>query len=352
MKFTNNNTRQINYDFAVSKSCRNITIIICYLLLLPVKLSSQSEMEFQDQTGDQVKSSITWVATIPDKTVKDSKNIFSRIGNIVFGEEPPLLQRPVSVTATDITRIWIADQGKGEIVLTGNGQGSGSSFFNQKDKKLASITGICITPGEKILFTDSGTNGLYKKSDRSNYSLINDTIKLLQPTGVAWSPVTGEVWVIETKAHSIAVLNNDGVRVRSIGQRGTGPGEFNFPTHIWIDNDGKAYITDALNYRIQVFDRYGNFIFCFGEQGDATGYFARPKGIATDSMGNIYIADALFNAIQVFDKTGKFAYYFGSQGTGREQFWMPNGIFIDKNDFLYIADSYNSRIQIFKIDTR
>ena len=350
MDFHNHTRGTYNYNCSALKrwSQRSLTGLV--IMLMTFKLFPQVVQEVKDENSPEGKTVITWVASMPDKEGKNSKNFISRLGDIVFGEEPALLVRPVAVAASATSGVWIADQGKGEIVFAGNGKSSLSSLFNQKEERLSSLAGICVSSGERILFTDSGNDKLYVKNGKSFYKQLCDTIQLAQPTGIAWSSTTDEIWVIETKAHCISILSSDGIRLRRIGSRGTANGEFNFPTHIWIDGAGRVYITDAMNYRIQVFDSKGNYIFSFGEQGDATGYFARPKGVATDSHGNIYVADALFNAIQVFDETGKFLHYFGNQGAERGEFWMPNGIFIDKKDFLYIADSYNSRIQVFKIE--
>jgi len=84
----------------------------------------------------------------------------------------------------------------------------------------------------------------------------------------------------ETGAHRISVLNRKGEIIKRTGSRGNGPGEFNFPTFIWIDKLGNAYVVDSMNFRIQIFNKNGEFVSAFGEIGDATGYFARPKGIA------------------------------------------------------------------------
>ncbi|MEZ4999560.1 MAG: 6-bladed beta-propeller [Bacteroidales bacterium] len=253
------------------------------------------------------------------------------------------------MTAVDSSLIWVADQGYGEVVETGVRDKSPGRFFSNREGRLPSIASICSMGNDTILFTDSSIGCIYLKVKSSAYSELNDKLALNRPTGIAVSPVTGEIVVTETGSHRIVFLDRNGNLIRTIGNRGTSPGEFNYPTHIWIDEEGKIYIVDALNFRVQVFDYSGNFLMAFGEQGDATGYFARPKGIATDSRGNIYIADALFHTIQVFDNQGRFLHYFGEQGNSDEKFWMPSGISIDKNDFLYIADSYNSRLKVYKI---
>jgi DNA-binding beta-propeller fold protein YncE len=215
--------------------------------------------------------------------------------------------------------------------------------------RFPSLVGICFFPGNKMLFTDSYLNKIFVYNpDKKEIRTLNDSIILDQPTGIAYSEINHEIWVVETRAHYISVLDDKGRRKRTIGKRGVEPGEFNYPTSIWIDKTGKAYVIDALNFRVQIFSKDGDLISFFGENGDGGGNLARPKGIATDSYGNIYIVDALFNTVQIFDISGNFLHAFGSQGKDQGEFWMPSGIYVDDSNYIYVADSYNSRVQVFQ----
>ena len=325
-------------------------MVVVLLLIIGFRIRAGQAYPLPGGTVDKVdETEISLAFIIPGPGIGNQETFLRKLGNLILGKERPLFSKPVSITATDSTLIRVADQGYGEVIETGISEKSTKKLFGAREERLPSLAGICQFGNDSILFTDSATGHIYLKHSGSPYRLFNENLQLNQPTGIAVSPVTGEIWVIETGSHRIAVLDRTGNRIKTVGSRGTLPSEFNYPTHIWIDCNGDVYIVDALNFRIQIFDSEANFQTMFGEQGDATGYFARPKGIATDSKGNIYIADALFNAVQVFDRDGKFLHYFGSQGNGEEEFWMPSGVYIDKNDFLYIADSYNTRIKVYKI---
>ena len=221
------------------------------------------------------------------------------------------------------------------------------------EKKIAafpSLVGITAFHNTEILFTDSQLNQLFLvNAEKKECRILNDSLKLNQPTGIAYSVINNEIWVVETGAHRIVVLNEKGEIKKTIGSRGNGKGEFNYPSNLCIDKIGNIYILDAMNFRVQVLNKEGDVISVFGTIGDATGSFARPKGIATDSYGNIYVSDALFHVVQVFDIKGNLLYYFGSQGHDEGQFWMPAGLYIDNNNYIYVADSYNSRVQIFQL---
>jgi DNA-binding beta-propeller fold protein YncE len=291
---------------------------------------------------------VSWYATVNSATLGKSSNLLQKIETVILGNQQASLLRPVTVFATDTANIWISDQGHGRIIHVQHGKRN--EFIERKENPWTSLIGITGSAKGKILFSDSEENALYISDGDNHTALFSSSINLVKPTGIAYSVSSGEIWVTETGKHRITLFDGNGKIIRSTGTRGTGNGEFNFPTAIWIDSSGKAFIVDAMNFRIQIFDHDGNHILSFGEQGDASGYFARPKGIATDSRGNIWVSDALFNNIQVFDPLGNLLHYFGSRGTGRGEFRMPSGLFIDSNDFLYIADSYNARIEIYKID--
>jgi DNA-binding beta-propeller fold protein YncE len=257
----------------------------------------------------------------------------------------------VAISAVNSELFWTIDQENGLIFKVDKGVGEITQFKNKHYKQFPSLVGMCALPGGKMLFSDSFLNKIFVfEKGKSRLISLNDSLTFERPTGIAYSMLTHEIWVLETTANRITVMNEQGKFIRRLGNRGAEPGEFNFPTSIWIDNTGIVYIVDALNFRVQIFSQEGKVLRVFGKNGDAAGNFARPKGIATDSYGNIYVADALFNVVQIFDSSGHFLYRFGKQGQKNGEFWMPSGIYIDEKDFIYIADSYNSRVQVFKLN--
>ncbi len=285
----------------------------------------------------------------PDKE-KGKKGIFGRIGNFMFGARRAVLVKPVAVWATSPDKYWVIDQKSNTVALINENKGT---TLKPKGKLTAppnSLVDLCLLPGKGLLVTDSRLNQIFLLSpDGKKVTLFNHSLHLNQPTGIAYMPDKQEVWVLETGAHRIAVLDKRGNLLKTIGLRGNKPAEFNFPTHIWIDREGLVYIVDSMNFRVQVFNSDGGWVAMFGQAGDASGYFARPKGIATDSHSNIYVVDALFHTVQIFNRQGQLLYNFGHQGQKSGDFWLPGGIYIDNNDYIYIADSYNARVQVFQL---
>jgi DNA-binding beta-propeller fold protein YncE len=314
-----------------------MVILLALLVLLPA--GAQSENLYH----------VRWIGTFPGEKGEQVQSFGDRVSRIVFGQQAREVIKPFNVIAVDQDQFWILDQGAGGIFEQKDGKGTMVRSMKRAGQQFPSLVGICRMSGDDLLFTDSSLDRVFRLAGDQVLDFC-DSVTLHQPTGIACNRAGGDIWVVETAAHRISRFSSQGKFLGSKGGRGTGPGLFNFPTFIWIDQQGRIYVVDSMNYRIQIFDQEGMFLGSFGESGDATGYMARPKGIATDSQGHIYVADALFHAVQVFDREGRFLYSFGSQGQGKGEFWMPAGLYIDEQDHIYVADSYNARVQVFQLE--
>jgi len=187
---------------------------------------------------------------------------------------------------------------------------------------------------------------VFDKEGNFKFSFGQDV--LTRPTGVAFCASAEKLYVTDTAKHNIKVFDSAGNQVSEFGSRGIEPGQFNFPTHLWVDKYGKVYVSDTLNYRVQVFSGDGTFLRMFGAHGDRPGYFAHPAGIATDSRGNVYVVDKQYENIQIFDDQGNILMALGNEGNAPGDFWLPAGLYICNSDRIYIADSFNKRIQVFE----
>lgn len=335
-----------------NKRIKILISIICFQIWVGTMCTINAQTPNGNSNANSIDSPrIELVSVWPSDLYKHkSVRLKDRINSILFGIKTPILSNPVSILADNPNEFWVLDQSNKLLFEVKDGVGDIPHSMFKTDFDLSSLVGICAGSNSSILFTDSKTQKVYRiLPGQKKIQILNDTLILHQPTGIAYSPYRKEIYIVETKAHRITVLNESGELIRRIGSRGNSAGQFNYPTHIWIDSKGILYITDAMNFRIQVLNSDGEVLSVFGQAGDSTGHFASPKGIATDSFGNIYVVDALFHVVQVFDIKGTFLYKFGNQGHGNAEFWMPTGIFIDKKDNIYVADSYNSRIQIFQL---
>jgi len=78
-------------------------------------------------------------------------------------------------------------------------------------------------------------------------------------------------------------------------------------TDIAFDSADDTFISDGyINSRVAKVDKDGNWIKSWGDRGDGPGQFNTPHSIATDNNGNVYVADRGNHRIQVFDSDGNF----------------------------------------------
>jgi NHL repeat len=84
-------------------------------------------------------------------------------------------------------------------------------------------------------------------------------------------------------------------------------GLFRQVTDVAWDSAGNTYISDGyINSRVAKVDKDGNWLKSWGEPGSGPGQFDTPHSIAVDAQDNVYVADRGNHRIQVFDGTGKF----------------------------------------------
>ncbi len=166
------------------------------------------------------------------------------------------------------------------------------------------------------------------------------------PSDVAVSK-DGRIYVVDGVNNAIKVFKYDGNPMSTIGQKGTGPGQFHLPMGIDIAASGKVYIADAGNHRVQIMNREGRFEAEFklpdnkGKPGDPTDV------VADESARRCYVADNDNHRILVYDlKTFKLVDVFGQPGTGNREFRYPFLLAQDKEKYLYIVDVINTRVQV------
>ena len=83
----------------------------------------------------------------------------------------------------------------------------------------------------------------------------------------------------------------------------------------------------------------------FGSKGTGDGQLEGPTGLYIDSSGNIWVADSGNNRVQKFDSSGRYITKFGAQGSGKGQFDNPCAIVVDPSGNVYVCDGANSRVQ-------
>jgi DNA-binding beta-propeller fold protein YncE len=171
-----------------------------------------------------------------------------------------------------------------------------------------------------------------------------------KPVGLTVGP-DGNLYVPDTHYHRVLVYKPTGEGpIREWGSRGTGPGEFIYPTDIAFDSTGRIFVAEYGDHdRIQVFNAGGKYLYEFGSFGDGPGQFSRPQSILIDG-DLLYVTDACNHRICVFKTDGTFVQNFGGVGSGLGQFRFPYGLAMDSQKNLIVCEFGNNRVQ--KIDSK
>jgi len=81
---------------------------------------------------------------------------------------------------------------------------------------------------------------------------------------------------------------------------------------IAVNDQGDIYVLDSGKYRIQKYDKDGHYHQSIGRQGQGPGEFERPAGLYLDQKGNIYVLG--LSKIHLFNPKGEFIKSLVPQG--------------------------------------
>jgi NHL repeat-containing protein len=158
-----------------------------------------------------------------------------------------------------------------------------------------------------------------------------------RPTDVGWDP-QGNIFVSDGYGNSRVVkYDKNGVFLKMVGHRGTGPLEFNTPHGLAVDAQGNVYVADRANNRIQVLDNELNFKAQYLNVGS-------PWTVCVSPGAHQYLFTSNSNYPNNFDNgeiykmelDGKIVGRFGEAGKQMKQFGSvheidcrdPNGIIV------------------------
>lgn len=273
------------------------------------------------------------------------RSVFKRVANWLSGADSNagLLVKPFGLALDNAGNLLLTDTGANEVACLDRARKKWLRWSQAGKTAFESPVAVA-RHGDTIFVADSAL-GKVLAFDLKGKLRFGITRELLRPSGLAI--LADKLFVADSQLHQVVMFDLRGTFVGKFGRRGSGPGEFNFPTHIAADAGGRLFVTDSLNCRIQVFDATGQFDRVIGSPGDGPGHFGRPKGVGVDRFGHIYVVDALFDNVQIFDDQGRLLLNWGEAGSDPGQFWLPNGIVVGRDDQIYVADSYNRRVQVF-----
>jgi DNA-binding beta-propeller fold protein YncE len=247
-----------------------------------------------------------------------------------------------SVKVDQNDNIWVADKGS-DMVIKFNPEGRVSMVFGRKQEA-----------------SDEGTEPL--RHPKPPLPPVDGMFR--QVTDMAWD-AAGNTFISDGYINSrVAKVDKDGNWLKSWGEPGNGPGQFNTPHSIAVDAQGRVYVADRGNRRIQVFDGEGKFLHqitvdvpvdpdarpAIGNKPSATtGAMApgAPWAICITPGPNqvLFTSDGFPGRVYKLTLDGKLLGMLGESGKQLKQFGWIHEIACPSETELYVAELLNWRVQ-------
>jgi DNA-binding beta-propeller fold protein YncE len=238
--------------------------------------------------------------------------------------------------------IWVADKGSDMVVK-----------FNPEGR-------VVMVFGRKQEASDEGTEPL--KHPKPPLPPVEGMFR--QVTDMAWD-AAGNTYISDGYVNSrIAKADKDGVWLKSWGEPGDKPGQFNIPHSIAVDAQNNVYVADRGNRRIQVFDTDGKFLrqitIDVPAPADARAAIGAKPTANTGTMAPgapwtlcitpgpnqvLYTSDAYPGRIYKLSLDGKVLGMLGKAGKQPGQFGWIHSIACPSENELYVAEILNWRVQ-------
>jgi len=251
-----------------------------------------------------------------------------------------------SVRVDKNDNLWAIDKGS-DMIIRFNPEGRVTMVFGRKQEASDESTGPLKHPVPPLPAEDG---------------------RFRQVTDVAFGS-DGDIFISDGYINSrIAKADKDGNWIKSWGNRGTNPGEFNTPHNIATDAKGNVYVADRGNRRIQVFDSDGKFLRiisidvpfdenarpAIGNKPDLKTYQqvqtfvpGAPWTVCITPPPNqvLYTSDAYPGRVYKLTLEGKVLGVLGQSGKQLKQFGWIHGIACPSENEIYVAELLNWRVQ-------
>ena len=154
------------------------------------------------------------------------------------------------------------------------------------------------------------------------------------------------IYCTERDTHVVRKFTTAGELLMTLGtpdEPGAEGAPFNKPTDLALGPDGEMYISDGYgNARVHKYSPDGELIKSWGQPGTGPGEFDLPHCVRVDPRNRLMVADRENNRIQFFTLDGEYIEEWGD-------LLQPDTIYIDADDLVYIAE-LGQRISIMTLD--
>ncbi len=252
---------------------------------------------------------------------------------------------PVDIATDSRDRVYVGSRGNHPILIFDR-EGSFVSCWGESH--FLDPHGIYLGPDDAVYIADARTHTVEKRTlggellmtlgTRFRAMPIMVRTPFNQPPSMVLGP-EGEMFVADGYGNFLVhKFSPEGKLLKTWGEHGSGPGQFELPHKLDIDKNGRLYICDRNNDRIQIFNLDGEFIDMWTD-------FHWPQDIAIDRKNDLaYVVESHMHQlfaprVTIRDLKGNILSEFGGyEHEGKGVLENSHTICVDSRGDIYIGD--------------
>jgi DNA-binding beta-propeller fold protein YncE len=263
--------------------------------------------------------------------------------------------RDVAAVAVDHKdRVYVFNRGEHPMIVFDR---DGNFLRSWGEGVFSRAHGLHIGPDETLYCTDDGDHSVRKCTLEGEVLLTIGVPGTPAPfmsgtpfhrcTHTALSP-RGDIYVSDGYGNAcVHKYDPSGRLLKTWGEPGTGPGQFNLVHNICADVDGWLYVADRENHRVQVFDGEGRYETSWHN-------LHRPCGLCMETGKDplCYVGELgpgldinkqypnIGPRLSIVTSKGELVARLADNGTGmgRNQFIAPHGLAVDSHGDIYVGE--------------
>ena len=217
------------------------------------------------------------------------------------------------------------------------------------DMEMGAPSSVVWTTKNTLLVFNRGPNPLMEFDENGEFLHSWGQGEYLRPHGMRLD-AGGNIWTTDVNGHTVTKMSPDGDVLMTIGtheQAGVpADGLLNEPTDLTINAEGEIFVLVGHGRgepRVVKFNSEGELMTSWGGQGTGPGQFDTPHSIVVDDAGLLYVADRQNRRVQIFTAGGAFVEQRPYKG-------LPCGLDIDADGQMYMVSGFAGEILRLEAD--
>ena len=210
-------------------------------------------------------------------------------------------------------------------------------------QEMGAPSSVVWTTKNTLLVFNRGPNPLMEFNPDGSFVRSWGQGEYLRPHGMRLDP-DGNIWITDVNGHTVHKMNPDGDMLMTLGKHGQAgepqDGLLNEPTDLTVNAAGEIFVLVGHGRgtpQLVKFAPDGSLMKTWGGPGTGPGQFDTPHSIVVDDAGLLYVADRQNRRVQIFDADGAYIKEWAYKG-------LPCGLHFHADGQLYMVSGFAGEI--------